>query len=423
MNDHQSFNAAAGMDPAEIDRINRDFYGRFNYPWRPMVLPAQTDANVMPRLMAQEAGDFTASLMPPDGRIWVAGCGTNQAVLTALRFPGAQVLGTDISTRSLEVAAKMAKEIGLTNLVLEEASLNVPRHHAAFDHVICTGVIHHNADPQVPLASLAAALKPGGVMELMVYNYYHRTHTTAYQKAIRLLSGAMGRGGLIDTELAMTAEMVAGYDLPGTMTDFLARQRDFPEPAVADSLLQPVEYSYTVETLAAMVERAGLALWQPCINQFDRLSGNFDWDPPLPRGQARSGFAALPDIERWQVANLLMVERSPMLWFYLGHGPARRSRAEINAEFLSRAFRPLETTVRNHVLGTNKRYVLSPRPARMPAPILPADPAARAVFERIDGQTPMREILSVLELPRDEASVTTLRVRLTTPAFPYLVAT
>ena len=187
MTDAALFNADSDMDPADIDRINREFYGRFNYPWLPLVLPVIQDPTFIPRFVCQEIGDFSGLRIPADGEIWVAGCGTNQAVLTALRFPGAKVLGTDVSTRSLDVARRTANQLGLTNLDLKEASLNDPCDKDRFDHVICTGVIHHNANPEIPLASLARALKPSGVLELMVYNYYHRTQTTAYQKAIRIL--------------------------------------------------------------------------------------------------------------------------------------------------------------------------------------------------------------------------------------------
>lgn len=418
------FNASHQMDSAEIDRINRDFYGRFNYPWLPMVLPQIGDPGFVPRFIAQEVGDFSGRRISPDGRIWVAGCGTNQAVLTALRFPGAQVLGTDVSTRSLQVARDTADQLGLANLTLEEASLNDPLHEACFDHVICTGVIHHNADPERPLATLARALKPAGVMELMVYNYYHRQHTTAYQKAIRLLSGARGHQGLLEAELAMTRDLIADGRLPGSMAGFLAAQRDLPEPAVADSLLQPVEYSYTVQSLAAMCDRAGLQILQPCVNQFDKLSGQFNWDPPLPEGPVRQAFDALEDLPRWQVANLLMQDASPMLWFYVQQKGVRRSRAEIDATFLEQRFRPATTPLRNFVLGPDQRYADSGRAGQWPVPALPADPLARAVHAACDGTTPMGTILDRLSPAPDRspATVTRLRQMLTTPAFPYLVA-
>ena len=422
MTDAALFNADSDMDPADIDRINREFYGRFNYPWLPLVLPVVQDPTFIPRFVCQEIGDFSGLRIPADGEIWVAGCGTNQAVLTALRFPGAKVLGTDVSTRSLDVARRTANQLGLTNLDLKEASLNDPSDKDRFDHVICTGVIHHNANPEIPLASLAQALKPSGVLELMVYNYYHRTQTTAYQKAIRILSGATGRGGLIDSELAMTAELIAHGGLPGSMAPFLAQQRDLPEPAVADSLLQPVEFSYTVETLAAMCGRAGLTLLQPCIGQFDKLAQRFSWDPPLPEGAARSAFAKLGDLKRWQVANLLMTDASPMLWFYAHRGGDRPDRAQINADFLSRTFRHASCVTGSFILGADERYSNSGRSAQLPVPAQPVDPHARAIYAACDGKTRMGDIFAQLALPRDEAALTRLRVLLTTPAFPYLVA-
>jgi 2-polyprenyl-3-methyl-5-hydroxy-6-metoxy-1,4-benzoquinol methylase len=38
-----------------------------------------------------------------------------------------------------------------------------------FDQIVCTGVLHHLADPDKELAALYGLLKPDGVMHLMVY--------------------------------------------------------------------------------------------------------------------------------------------------------------------------------------------------------------------------------------------------------------
>ena len=54
--------------------------------------------------------------------MWVAGCGTNQAVITALMFPGARVLGTDLSEASLEGARRNADQLGVANLELHAGS-------------------------------------------------------------------------------------------------------------------------------------------------------------------------------------------------------------------------------------------------------------------------------------------------------------
>ncbi|MCA0401872.1 MAG: class I SAM-dependent methyltransferase [Proteobacteria bacterium] len=428
MRDSVSFNIGAATSARDVDALNRDFYSRFNYPWLPLLLPKAGDGAFWPAFVNQEIGDFTHARLAPECEIWVAGCGTNQAVLTALKYPQARVLGTDVSTRSLEVCSDIAAQLGITNLTLEEASLNEVRHEARFDHVICTGVIHHNADPAVPLNALARGLKPDGILELMVYNYYHRTHTTAYQKAIRLLGGQDGKPA-VDVELPITMELVAGFEVQNSMRDFLVHQRDLPEAAVADSLLQPVEFSYTVETLRDLCHGAGLQLLQPCINQFDKLSGQIEWEIDLPQGAARARYETLGDLDRWQVSNLLLVEKSPMLWFYVQRRDSRHPRKtqrEIVAQFLDTVFMPAQGSSTNFVLNPQSRYQEASRPTRLPMPPQPADPRVREVFAACDGRTRMADILAsgAGGYGRDpgDPALNRLRVLLTTPAYPYLVA-
>jgi 2-polyprenyl-3-methyl-5-hydroxy-6-metoxy-1,4-benzoquinol methylase len=83
----------------------------------------------------------------------------------------------------------MSRNLKISNLELRQESLNDIEYKHKFDYIICTGVIHHNASPETALNTLAKALKPTGILELMVYNRYHRIETTAFQKAIRILAG------------------------------------------------------------------------------------------------------------------------------------------------------------------------------------------------------------------------------------------
>ncbi|MFM7850682.1 MAG: class I SAM-dependent methyltransferase, partial [Flammeovirgaceae bacterium] len=140
------------------------------------------------RLLNQDLGYWNVPKISGPLKIWVAGCGTNQAIFTALRFPECTVLATDVSTGSLEVARGTAAQIGIKNLTIVELSINSVDFENEFDYIICTGVIHHNADPAYTLSKLVRALKTNGVMELMVYNYYQRLLTTAFQKAVRVLT-------------------------------------------------------------------------------------------------------------------------------------------------------------------------------------------------------------------------------------------
>jgi len=74
-------------------------------------------------MLDQDVGRRGEPVLPPGGgRVWVAGCGTNQAVITALMFPGARVLGTDLSEASLEGARRNADQLGVANLELHAGS-------------------------------------------------------------------------------------------------------------------------------------------------------------------------------------------------------------------------------------------------------------------------------------------------------------
>jgi len=140
----------------------------------------------------------------------------------------------------------------------------------------------------------------------MVYNYFHRILTTAYQKAIRhLLSGDASSG--LETELAVTRRLIDKFPLSNTMSDFLAAQKDDPEEALADSLLQPVEHSYTVESMGRLLKSAGLEFWLPCLNQFDVVGQRFDWNLEFDDEMVARHYNALPDADRL-VYNQLIID-------------------------------------------------------------------------------------------------------------------
>jgi 2-polyprenyl-3-methyl-5-hydroxy-6-metoxy-1,4-benzoquinol methylase len=161
-------------------------------------------------MLNQSIGFWDQSVIPQEPKIWVAGCGTNQAIFTALRFPRASVLGSDLSSKSLQTAANIAGELGIPNLQLREESINEVSYHEEFDYVISTGVIHHNADLAVPVRKLAAAIKPTGILEIMVYNRYHRILTTAFQKAIRVF-GDVSRDINFEADREITKKIIDGW--------------------------------------------------------------------------------------------------------------------------------------------------------------------------------------------------------------------
>jgi 2-polyprenyl-3-methyl-5-hydroxy-6-metoxy-1,4-benzoquinol methylase len=54
-----------------------------------------------------------------------------------------------------------------------------------FDQIVCTGVLHHLADPDAGLRALREVLVPDGAMHLMVYAPYRRTGSYVLQEFSR----------------------------------------------------------------------------------------------------------------------------------------------------------------------------------------------------------------------------------------------
>jgi SAM-dependent methyltransferase len=187
--------------------------------------------------------------------ILVAGCGTSQAALHAMREPDAHVTGIDISEASLRHTRELQRKYDLRNLDLHRLAVEeVGELGRAFDEVVCTGVLHHLSDPDVGLRSLRSVLAPDGAMHVMVYAAYGRAGIYMMQDYCRLLG------------VRATDEELRGLgDLIGTLSDdhpigeVVRRAKDFRRPnALADALLHPLDRAYTVPQLYAWLDRCGL---------------------------------------------------------------------------------------------------------------------------------------------------------------------
>ncbi|MDC3954777.1 amino acid adenylation domain-containing protein [Polyangium jinanense] len=405
---------------AAVDDMVGDFYSRFPWPWNSSKFETLADPDFETVMVSQEVGDYEHRALPREASIWVAGCGTNQALLTALRFPKARVLGTDLSTKSLEICAESAAELGVKNLELKLESINDAPYEGAFDHVVCTGVIHHTYDPAHALSRLSRAMKPDGLLELLVYNRFHRTITSAFQKAIRIMTR-----GLSANDYAVAKRLAAGFALDNTMARFISRHRDWEESDFADLLINPVEHSYTVDSLAEMAEGCDLELVRPCISLYAKYRAeSIFWEMSYSDPDIQRLYDKMPDLDRWRVSNLLMHEKSPMLWFYLQRRDTprpRKSEQELNAAFLQTRFERAITEQRSYIRGTDGRFRVAPRSIRYPASV--PDDSVRAIYERFDRSRVMGEVFAELGIEPSFANVQRARIYLTIPAFPYLRAT
>jgi SAM-dependent methyltransferase len=416
--DEQNLVLAQSID--SVDQLLAKFYGRFPWPWRAAKFDYLEDPDFETIMLNQDLGDWRHETIPRHARVWVAGCGTNQAILTALRFRNANVTGSDVSTKSLSICQENAQTLGLPNLELKNESINYVPYRDEFDYLVCTGVIHHNADPQATLQKLARALKPSGILELMVYNRYHRLVTSSFQKAIRIF-GEEKEDIDFDAELVIAKKLLDSIPLRDNFERAFIQYMDWAESDLADLLIQPVEHSYTVESLEQLADSCGLELVAPCISMYAKNLAAIEWNLDIKDPELSEEYYKLPDSRRWQISNLLLQENSPLLWFYFQRKDSnrpRQSERQMCEEFLQTRFERVETTQRSYIQQADNNYRLSP--TLVPYPMAGPAGLVKKVYQAVDSQLTMGEVLESVGIETTFWNVNPIRIKLATSAYPYL---
>ena len=190
-----------------------------------------------------------------DRSILVAGCGTSQAAHYAVRWPDARVVGIDVSIVSLDSTRELKRKHDLYNLEVHELAVErAGELGQTFEHVVCTGVLHHLADPEAGLRGLRDALAPNGAMHLMVYAPYGRAGVYMLQDYCRRLGIGWSDSDIDDLAASMKALP------PNHPIALLQKSPDFAtKTGLADALLHPRDRSYSVPQLLEFLDRADLA--------------------------------------------------------------------------------------------------------------------------------------------------------------------
>lgn len=117
------------------------------------------------------------------------GCGTGHRVMPmAQHFGVKEYLGLDHSSASLRIAEELSKELGMNNVTLCEGDVfKLPFEDGSVDIVICQGVLHHTGDPYRGFKELVRICRPGGLINIYLYNKYnHWRHNLQKAKVTRL---------------------------------------------------------------------------------------------------------------------------------------------------------------------------------------------------------------------------------------------
>ncbi|HET8780801.1 MAG TPA: class I SAM-dependent methyltransferase [Pyrinomonadaceae bacterium] len=194
--------------------------------------------------------------------VLVAGCGTWQAAKYALVHPDARVIAIDVSPTSLEHTEKLKQKYNLTNLDVRQLPIeNAGDLDHTFDHIVCTGVLHHLADPDIGLRALQSVLKKDGAMYLMLYAPYGRTGVYMMQEYCRRLG--------VGTSPEEIRDLISVLKALPQNHPVLAAQggaREFMADSIADALLNPRDRPYSVPQIFDFLERSELAFgrwyWQ-----------------------------------------------------------------------------------------------------------------------------------------------------------------
>jgi SAM-dependent methyltransferase len=187
--------------------------------------------------------------------ILIAGCGTSQAAKHAVRWPAARITGIDVSAGSVRCTEELRRKHNLRNLQVCQLPLErVSELGTTFDQIVCTGVLHHLADPDAGLQALRGVLKPDGAMHLMVYAPYGRT-------GIYMLQDFCRRTGIHASDADIRDLITALRALPPghPLENLLREAPDFRrEAALVDALLHPQDRAYSALELFDFLERGGL---------------------------------------------------------------------------------------------------------------------------------------------------------------------
>lgn len=99
------------------------------------------------------------------------GCGIG---MDGLEFAknGANYTGIDLSDKSIKVCKEHFKLFNQTGEIINTDVNNLPFDDNTFDLVYSFGVLHHNSSMQKGIDEVFRVLKPGGKIEIMVYNRY-----------------------------------------------------------------------------------------------------------------------------------------------------------------------------------------------------------------------------------------------------------
>lgn len=402
-----------GGREASVTSIVKSQYAELPYPPRN---PADERVRLLPTLVddldSLSHYGFGGEPLPEPFNVLVAGGGTGDSTVflaEQLKDRESRIVQVDLSRSSLKVVAARLAARGLLGRVelVEGSLLDLDKLDIGlFDYVNCTGVLHHLEDPEEGLRSLVSVLAPGGLLGLMLYGTYGRFPIYPLQELLRIVAPSSDH----TTDRIAVARRLLERLPP---SHWLKRGPDMQafgvelqtDSGLFDLLLHSQDRSYTVAELYELLEESGLVLVEhsPEYRPLYRSEVAFQDDTEMAER-----VAALPRMEREAACEVY--------WCCLNKHVFWASRKDRSASFDDDGAVPFYAgpakgaeTARSALLADSQHEIVmelerTDRPTLRLA--LELTPVVRAFLRRVDGQTPVseivRSIVDDLELQHDE---------------------
>jgi len=315
-------------------------------------------------------------------RILVAGCGTTQAAYAAYMNRDDEVVGIDFSETSLAHERFLQDRHRLDNLKLFRGDLlDVAELGLRFDVIICSGVLHHMADPAAGLSALRDVLEPEGVMVLMVYGQGPRVGVYMLQDAFKRMALPSTPEGIVKIR-----DILAELPPHHCAQPYIGFARELEhDSAVVDTFLHAQDRAYTVPQVLDLLESAGLE-FQNWIDNAEYWR-NAMWGSSSEIARAVD---PLPPRDHWAIVEMLKQGAAihPLTARHrgAGHGFEVDFAKPAWPKFIPQRSPGLMKTRNGEYLRGN--YILR------------CQPVEEFILERVDGRRRIKDILSSPELNR-----------------------
>lgn len=244
------------MTTSEKSSVMKAQYASWPYPQVPMLakLPSTHPWELHVSWLWDRCGSGAAPTSP---RIWIAGCGTFQPYALAVANPRAEIIATDLSEPSLDLARRRCawhrqKNVQFAPVDLADESTWPD---GEFDLIECYGVLMNLPDPQRTLRGLRQRLTKRGVLRLMVYPHYSRQRIFQVQRVAKLLGLTANERHHPSVLRQFIKKLDRNHPLRYAFTTYADSKND---AGVVDGFLHQGDRGFTAFELGSLMQNAGL---------------------------------------------------------------------------------------------------------------------------------------------------------------------